>query len=293
MMPPSPVWNQPSSSAAAVSAGLLPVALEHDVAAGEHLTLVVDLRVARPAPARRPAPASGPVGRRQVVPLGPGPVHGQQRRGLGQAVDLDELPAELGLDALDGPGGRRRTGDDDAHPASPSPRCRGSARPRTAAASRIIDTTAGAPHMKVTPWSSTRRRISAPSTLRSTTCGTPIAGDGVGHAPAVAVEHRQGVQVHVAVVHAGLPTEGRGVDPQVAVGHLDALGPSGGAARVVDGGGGVLVRLPRRRLEVPAAEQLVGLGPDHELASAAVTASSCSASSGSTSSTSAPQCPTM
>ena len=34
-------------------------------------------------------------------------------------------------------------------------------------------TTAGAAHMTVTPYRSTRRRISAPSTLRSTTCGTP------------------------------------------------------------------------------------------------------------------------
>ena len=49
------------------------------------------------------------------------------------------------------------------------------------------------------------------------------------------------------------------------MGHLDALGASGGAAGVVDGGRDPLVRLPRRRLEVPAAEQLVGLGPDHEL----------------------------
>ena len=39
-----------------------------------------------------------------------------------------------------------------------------------AAASSIIATTAGAPHSSVTPCLSTRRRISAPSTLRSTMC---------------------------------------------------------------------------------------------------------------------------
>jgi hypothetical protein len=46
---------------------------------------------------------------------------------------------------------------------------------QVAAASRTMLTTAGAPHMRVTPWASTRRRISAPSTLRSTTWGTPMA----------------------------------------------------------------------------------------------------------------------
>ena len=35
-------------------------------------------------------------------------------------------------------------------------------------------TTAGAPHRSVTPSASTRRRMSAPSTLRSTTWRTPI-----------------------------------------------------------------------------------------------------------------------
>ena len=43
------------------------------------------------------------------------------------------------------------------------------------AASRMAAATAGAPHIKVTPWASTRRRISAPSTLRSTICLAPMA----------------------------------------------------------------------------------------------------------------------
>ena len=41
------------------------------------------------------------------------------------------------------------------------------------AASSTAAATAGAAHITVTPCCSTRRRISAPSTLRSTTCGTP------------------------------------------------------------------------------------------------------------------------
>ena len=44
---------------------------------------------------------------------------------------------------------------------------------QSAAASRTAAATAGAAHITVTPCCSTRRRISAPSTLRSTTCGTP------------------------------------------------------------------------------------------------------------------------
>ena len=43
------------------------------------------------------------------------------------------------------------------------------------AASSTAATTAGAAHMIVTPCRSTRRRISVPSTLRSTTWGTPMA----------------------------------------------------------------------------------------------------------------------
>ncbi len=41
------------------------------------------------------------------------------------------------------------------------------------AASSTAAATAGAAHITVTPWSRTRRRISAPSTLRSTICFTP------------------------------------------------------------------------------------------------------------------------
>ncbi len=42
------------------------------------------------------------------------------------------------------------------------------------AASSTVLTTAGAPHSSVTPWCATRRRISGPSTLRSTTCCPPM-----------------------------------------------------------------------------------------------------------------------
>ena len=43
---------------------------------------------------------------------------GNERRGLGQAVDMDDLPAEFRLHALDRRRRRRRTGGEHAH-ASP------------------------------------------------------------------------------------------------------------------------------------------------------------------------------
>ena len=90
-------------------------------------------------------------------------------------------------------------------------------------------------------------------------------GDGVGHAPAVAMEHRKRVEVHVAVVHSGLPSERGRVDPDVAVRHLDALRTRRRATRVIDGGSRVLVRLaPRLGLDALHEQLLVGLGADHE-----------------------------
>ena len=44
---------------------------------------------------------------------------------------------------------------------------------QSCAASSTAAATAGAAHSTVTPYFSIRRRISAPSTLRSTICGTP------------------------------------------------------------------------------------------------------------------------
>ena len=51
------------------------------------------------------------------------------------------------------------------------------------AQSRIDATTAGAAQASVTPCSSTRRKISAPSTLRSTIWGTPMpaVAKGIPH----------------------------------------------------------------------------------------------------------------
>ena len=53
--------------------------------------------------------------------------------------------------------------------------------------------------------------------------GPAHAGHRVRHSPAVAVEHRQGVEEHVAIAHAGVPPEHGRVEPAVPVRELDAL----------------------------------------------------------------------
>ncbi len=90
------------------------------------------------------------------------------------------------------------------------------------------------------------------------------AGHAERHAPAVGVEHRQRVQVDVAVADRGVQAEHRGVEPDVAVGQLHALGARRRAGGVVDRRGGRLVRLvPRPRLGVGQVEVVVVA--EHEL----------------------------
>ena len=143
----------------------------------------------------------------------------------------------------------------------------------------------------MTPCWSTRRRISAPSILRMMMCVPPMPVTRVQHAPAVAVELRQRVQVHVAIVDAEVPAERRRVQPDVAVGQLHALRSGRRAAGVVDRRGGVLVGRPRLRLGVLAAARRVS-APITNGARTRPTASA-SSSSGSTISTRAPLCSTM
>ena len=90
------------------------------------------------------------------------------------------------------------------------------------------------------------------------------AGHRERHAPAVAVEHRQRVQVDVAVGHAGVQRERHGVGPDVAVRDLHALGPCGRPRRVVDRRGRVLVGLPRRRFDAHPEQHVVAGLAEHE-----------------------------
>ena len=87
--------------------------------------------------------------------------------------------------------------------------------------------------------------------------------DGVGHAPAVAVEHGQGVQVDVVFNHPDVPPEGGGVEPTVAMCQLHPFGPGGRARGVVDRAGGVLVGRPASRSAVLAYRRVEEPGVIH------------------------------
>ena len=94
--------------------------------------------------------------------------------------------------------------------------------------------------------------------------GRARAEEGEGHPPAVAVEHREGVEIDIVIAHACRPAESYGVEPDVAVGHLHAFGAAGGAGGVVDGGGGVFFGLPRARVGIGGEEGFVALGAEGE-----------------------------
>ena len=154
-----------------------------------------------------------------AVELGALAVHRQQRGGLGEAVDLDELPAELGLDALDRLRRRRCAGD---------ARCAPGRAPGIGPShvGRGVEDHVGhrrrAAHHGDAVLLDAAQDLGAVDLADDDVLGAH-AGDGVEHAPAVAVELRQRVQVHVAVVDAELPAERGGVEPDVAVGELHAL----------------------------------------------------------------------
>src|SRR5262249_52884298 len=95
---------------------LVPVTLEDVVGAREDLSLVVYRHADSDrghAGARQPP---RPLANFESVPLLRAAVDGQQGGGLGEAVDLNELPAELGLDTFDRPGWRGCAGNHHTHP---------------------------------------------------------------------------------------------------------------------------------------------------------------------------------
>ena len=248
--PPSPVRNQPSCSASAVASGCAPVAAQHAVAAGEHLAVG---RGAQPhaergrAGAQQAAVALG-VGQAAVGRAGA--VEHEQRRGLGQAVDLHELPAELVLEAGDRAARRRRAAAQHAHAAAAG-RVRA---PLAGGVEHHVDDGRRAAHQRHAVAGDAAQDLAAVD-LAQDHLGHAEAGAGEREPPAVGVEHRHRVQVDVAVGDAQVQGHRRRVQPQVAVRQLDALRPRGRPARVVDRGQGVLVAAPTRAARSPLAQQ--------------------------------------
>ena len=155
-----------------------------------------------------------------------------ERRGLGEAVDLDELPAELGLDALDGLGRRRRPRDDHAHAPAAGHR-------RALVAARRCRVEHGGDHRGRAVEERHALGVHAAQDLLAVDLpdddvAHPHACDRVRHAPAIAVKRRQGVEIHVAVGHRQVPPERDRVQPEVAVGELRALGPRRRPRGVID-----------------------------------------------------------
>ena len=265
MWPLSPVWNQPSVQGLSRLLGLLPVAREHVIGAGQDLAVLVGPDAHADGRDAGPGLQPGPLGGLQPVPLGRRAVHGEQRGRLGQAVDLDELPAQLGLDALDGLRRRRRAGHHDAgQPGAGHVLARREALGPGVEDGR--DDGRRPAHQGHAVGLDPAQDLLAVD-LAHDDLGRAHARHRIGHAPPVAVEHGQRVHEHVPVGDGRVPAEGGRVEPAVPVGELDALGASRRAAGVVDARGGVLVGLPPDRLGAVGgrAEQgLVGDAVQHD-----------------------------
>ena len=193
----------------------------------------------------------------EVVPLRAHAAHREQRRGLGEAVDLDELPAQLLAHPLDRAGGRRRAGDDDADAVASGDL----AVPVLRAVERGRDDGGRGAHVGDAVLLDALEDLGAVDLPQHDVLGAH-AGRRERVPPPVGVEHRQRVQVDVAVVDRRLPAEDRRVEPVVAVRQLHALGPRGGAGRVVDRRGRALVALPRLGLGRRAPDLVVVLAED-------------------------------
>ena len=125
--------------------------------------------------------------------LGPRLADGDERRGLGQAVDVRDRPAELALDPLDRrapPAARRRS-----RTRTPS------ARAARALGGRVRDADQHgrrrAQHRDA-PRARSSSNTFAGSTLRRQTCARADRGHGPDERPAVGVEHRQRPQIPIA-----------------------------------------------------------------------------------------------
>ncbi len=150
-----------------------------------------------------------------------------ERRGLGEAVGLGDLPAELALHPLDGGGGRRSARRDDVdaarHLTADLGRCGGEPdqhRGRGAEPGRPL----------VAEEAEDPGRLD----LRQADVGGADGGHRPDEGPAVGVEHRERPEVAVAHPQRQVEQGSDGVQVGVPVGDHDALGTRCGTACVVD-----------------------------------------------------------
>ena len=245
---------------------LPPVALQHDVGAGDdladrlvvpvdfgavfvdHLDLDADHVVAG---AHLVAEPGGRAGLDLRLGLG----QGEDRRGLGQAVDLDELPAQLVFEALDEGLGRRRAGDGEA---------RAGGDFELVLALEFEDAGEhGRSHAGEGAALVLQQAVDVVGLGRAQDDMLAAhRGDRVDAAPAVGVEHGQRPEFGVAGLDSQMRDEVVGVDVGVAVGDHHALGAGGGAGGVVDAEqvGLVQLRIGGRGGRV-AADPVLVVGP--------------------------------
>ena len=187
-------------------------------------------------------------------------IHGEEGRCLGEPVQLNELPAELGLHTFDGSRRRGSTGHHHAHAVA----ARNRTIPVRGGVEYGIHHRGRAAQHRHSVLLDTTQNLGSVDLAQHHVCSAH-AGDGVHHSPTVAMELRERVQVHVAIVDSHLPAERGRVQPQVAVSQLHALGSSGRSAGVVDGGGGVFVGSPCFRLHSVSHQGIIGAIADDEL----------------------------
>ena len=233
---------------------LLPIALEHDVGAGTDLAdglAILRHRVAVVVQNLEVHADAGHAGAgAALVVLDFGVVVGmrdrEQRRRFGEAVDLQEFPAEFGLQPLDEGGRRRGAGDGEARPGGDVVSVLvGVVENRAQHGGRHAGEGDLFPLDEVEDLGAVHRA--------QDDMGAAHAGDGVHAAPAVAVEHRQCPEFNVVVGDAQVGDQAVGVHVAVAVSHHHALGTGGGAGRVVDGHEVILVPLDGCRSRVRLA----------------------------------------
>ena len=198
--------------------GLLPVALHDHVASGQHFAIGRDVHGASDDGCARTIQHRCSVSRAEVVPLFAATVNREQRSGLGQAVNLYKLPTKFCFATLNGAGGRRSTGDNDAN----SSGARDWTVPFGSCVEDGVEDCGSCAHQRHALRFNPVENFCAINFSQNDMSNTH-SGGGVQHSPPVAVELGEGVQVNVTVVNAHVPAENRSIEPHIAMCELHAF----------------------------------------------------------------------